>query len=109
MVWQKLQLQLQKPYQGLPSARDIRESILSQGKPWVDFLSLLEFSWSAGIPVLYMTDIPARKKMDAVAIKVSERPVIALTKNINMQVEFCLAWLMSLGISPAVILKITRY
>ncbi|WOC66689.1 hypothetical protein ORY84_04055 [Klebsiella pneumoniae] len=51
-----------KPYQGLPSARDIRESILSQGKPWVDFLSLLEFSWSAGIPVLYMTDIPARKK-----------------------------------------------
>lgn len=81
-----------RPYMGLSSARDIREIILSQGKPWVDFLSLLEFAWSAGIPVLYMTDIPARKKMDAVAIKVSDRPVIALTKNINMQVVFCLVW-----------------
>ncbi|HBX0709230.1 TPA: ImmA/IrrE family metallo-endopeptidase [Klebsiella pneumoniae] len=69
-----------QPYHGLPSARDIREAILSKGEPWVDFLSLLKFSWSAGIPVLYMTDIPARKKMDAVVIKVSERPVIALTK-----------------------------
>ena len=35
--------------------------------------------------------------MDAVAIKVSERPVIALTKNINMQVEFCLALAHELG------------
>ncbi|EPO1079370.1 ImmA/IrrE family metallo-endopeptidase [Citrobacter sedlakii] len=67
-------------YQELPTAREIRHSILSSGKPWVDYLSLLEFSWSMGIPVLYMPEIPAQKKMDAVAIKVSDRPVIALTK-----------------------------
>ncbi|MES3414738.1 ImmA/IrrE family metallo-endopeptidase [Enterobacter hormaechei] len=67
-------------YQGLPTAGEIRGSILSSGKPWVDYLALLEFSWSMGIPVLYMPEIPAKKKMDAVAIKVSDRPVIALTK-----------------------------
>lgn len=67
-------------YRGLPTAGEVRQEILAQDKPWVDFQSLLEFSWSRGIPVLYMPEIPARKKMDAVAIKVSERPVIALTK-----------------------------
>lgn len=67
-------------YQEIPAAGEIRHLILSSGKPWVDYLSLLEFSWSMGIPVLYMPEIPAKKKMDAVAIKVSERPVIALTK-----------------------------
>ncbi|MBN7123532.1 hypothetical protein BSU01_17740 [Erwinia billingiae] len=67
-------------YHELPNARDIRQGILERGKPWVDFQALLEFSWSMGVPVLYMPEIPAQKKMDAVAIKVSERPVIALTK-----------------------------
>ncbi|HGH4644633.1 TPA: ImmA/IrrE family metallo-endopeptidase [Enterobacter roggenkampii] len=67
-------------YQELPTAGEIRHFILSSGKPWVDYQALLEFSWSMGIPVLYMPEIPARKKMDAVAIKVSDRPVIALTK-----------------------------
>lgn len=67
-------------YKELPTAREIRNFILSCGKPWVDFQALLEFSWFMGIPVLYMPEIPARKKMDAVAIKVSDRPVIALTK-----------------------------
>lgn len=67
-------------YNELPAASDIRQLILSSGKSWVDYQALLEYSWSMGIPVLYMPEIPARKKMDAVAIKVSERPVIALTK-----------------------------
>ncbi|MGO2143623.1 MAG: ImmA/IrrE family metallo-endopeptidase [Serratia bockelmannii] len=67
-------------YQELPAASEIRRRILSDGNPWVDFQALLAFSWSMGIPVLYMPEIPARKKMDAVAIKVSDRPVIALTK-----------------------------
>ncbi len=67
-------------FNGIPSAQAIRQSILREGKPWVDFPALLEFSWSMGIPVLYMPEIPAERKMDAVAIKVSERPVIALTK-----------------------------
>lgn len=67
-------------YQGLPPASEIRQNILSGGKPWVDYQALLEFAWSRGVPVLYMPEIPVRKKMDAVAIKVSDRPVIALTK-----------------------------
>lgn len=67
-------------YQELPKANDIRQSILAAGKNWIDYQALFEFSWSMGIPVLYMPEIPARKKMDAVAIKVSDRPVIALTK-----------------------------
>lgn len=71
---------IKSDYKGLPSAQDIRNTILIQDKPWVDFESLLKYSWSLGIPVLYMPEIPARKKMDAVVIKVSERPVIALTK-----------------------------
>ncbi|MGP2545072.1 ImmA/IrrE family metallo-endopeptidase [Yersinia sp. 2541 StPb PI] len=67
-------------YSEIPSAQAIRQSILNSGKDWVDFESLLEFSWSHGVPVLYMPELPASKKMDAVVIKVSNRPVISLTK-----------------------------
>lgn len=70
---------VKEDYKGLPSAQEIRRIILSKQK-WVDFESLLDFSWSQGVPVLYIPQIPAQKKMDAVVIKVSDRPVIALTK-----------------------------
>lgn len=67
-------------YNAVPSAFDIRQLLLQNGNPWIDFKTLLEYCWSIGIPVLYMPELPASKKMDAVVIKVQQRPVIALTK-----------------------------
>ncbi|EMF0919303.1 ImmA/IrrE family metallo-endopeptidase [Providencia stuartii] len=69
-----------KKYLGIDTASHLREKILNNGNKWVDFKSLLEYSWSIGVPVLYMPKLPVSKKMDAVVVMLAERPVIALTK-----------------------------
>lgn len=67
-------------YKPFGDAESIRKEILSSGKPWVDFISLAQYCWFHGVPVVFIPDIFSTKKMDAVVQKVNDRPVIAITK-----------------------------
>lgn len=60
------------------TALSIREHLLRNAK-WVDFETLLNYVWSLGIPVIFSSNIPP-KKMDGLALKIQDRPVIVLTK-----------------------------
>jgi hypothetical protein len=66
----------------------IRQRILDAGAPWVDLECLTTFCWDAGIPVLYVPDVPGRK-MDGVALLANERPAIVISKAHKHQ-----AWLL---------------
>jgi IrrE N-terminal-like domain len=69
-----------KEYSAFQEAQTIRKNILSKGKPWIDFKSLVDYCWSHGVPVLYLPELPVSKKMDAVVVETENRPVISLTK-----------------------------
>ena len=58
----------------------IREQILELGNSYVNLSSLVKYCWNNGVPVLFLPDLPASKKMDAVVQNVNGRPVIAITK-----------------------------
>jgi len=58
----------------------IREQLLETSKRWVDLTSLVQYCWNHGVPVLFLPDLPASKKMDAAVQSVNGRPVIAITK-----------------------------
>lgn len=60
------------------TALSIREKLLQNAK-WLDFETLLSYTWSLGIPVIFSSNIPP-KKMDGLALKIQDRPVIVLTK-----------------------------
>lgn len=60
------------------TALSIREQLLQNAK-WVNFETLLNYTWSLGIPVIFSNNIPP-KKMDGLALKIQDRPVIILTK-----------------------------
>lgn len=79
------------PFQGLPeSAIDIRLSILDHNQPWVGFRELLRYTWSVGIPVVFLARFPAHaKKMQGMSAMFNGRPVIVLAKNIRQP-----AWLL---------------
>lgn len=66
--------QVNIPFQ---SPSEIREYIL-QSKPYVDLESLLEFSWSHGIPVLHISHFPG-KKMQGIAVNLQGRHSIVLS------------------------------
>lgn len=67
-------------YSFFQDAQSIRSNFLNEGKPWVDFKSLVSYCWKHGVPVLYLPKLPVSKKMDAVVVDVNGRPVISLTK-----------------------------
>lgn len=67
-------------YRIFQDAQSIRNNLLNEGKPWVDFKSLVDYCWKHGVPVLYLPELPVSKKMDAVVVDVNGRPVISLTK-----------------------------
>lgn len=75
---------MQTPVATIPeSGAAIRESILKQGYPHVDFDNLLKYCWDNGIPVLYITNLPRTAlKPDALACIFDEdqRPAIILVK-----------------------------
>jgi Zn-dependent peptidase ImmA (M78 family) len=76
------------------SASSVREAILSNPKARIDFDSLLEFCWGAGIPVIPLPNLPRGvRKMDAAAIKIGARYaiVIALHKDSKAWLSFLLA------------------
>jgi len=67
-------------YRPLPEAEIIRDEILRSGERWVDLINLTQYCWKHGIPILYIPELPVKKKMDAVVTNVNGRPIIAITK-----------------------------
>ncbi len=67
-------------YQPLPgTATDIRQAILDAGAKWVGLRELVEYCWSAGVPVLHLDHFPKNAlRPDGFAARVSGRPVIVL-------------------------------
>ncbi|MGK3988216.1 ImmA/IrrE family metallo-endopeptidase [Sorangium sp. So ce136] len=66
----------------IPSALEIRQQVFEQDRRWVDLDGLVEYCWSAGIPVLHISSFPrGAKKMDGLAARVNERPVIVISKD----------------------------
>jgi len=72
------------PWRGLPrKASVVREQALRlrNGDRWVDFPALLETSWRAGVPVVYLPQPPVTgKKMDGMVTFLGGRPVVILCK-----------------------------
>ena len=68
------------PYKGIPaSASDIRQTILDTGAGWVGLSELLDFCWSAGIPVLHLDHFPkSARRPDGFVARVNGRPVVVL-------------------------------
>lgn len=81
-------------YEPFGDGESIRKEILNSGKPWVDFISLAQYCWAHGVPVIFIPDLFSTKKMDAVVQKIEDRPVIAITKKANMAASCFSCWLM---------------
>jgi hypothetical protein len=68
----------------------IRQAMLGTGASAVNFEALLGYCWDLGIPVLHVTQFPERaRKMDALAAKLEDRPVIILARKSSFS-----AWLL---------------
>lgn len=71
------------PWSGrLPLAGDLREDILNRPDvKWVGLPELLAACWEAGIPVVYLPELPVNgPKMDGMVTVCNGRPVIIITK-----------------------------
>ena len=69
------------PYRPLPSTGlTLREDILSERHPWVDFEGLLTYLWAHGIPVLFLSNPPPPAGMDGMVTMVRGRPVVVLAR-----------------------------
>jgi len=63
-------------------ARQLRQSILDAGSPFVRLIDLLALSWSLGVPVIHLRVFPwPQKRMAAMAVQVGERAAILLAKD----------------------------
>jgi len=72
---------IKTPFIGVPSSKEIRDTILKNGQPWVSFDNLLDYLWVKGIPVIHITNIPSSwRKMDGMVTMVNGRPVIILSR-----------------------------
>jgi Zn-dependent peptidase ImmA (M78 family) len=70
-------------FRSLPkSACQVRQEILESGKPCVDLVTLVNYCWSVGIPVIHVSAFPGAKikKADGLAAIVHGRPVIVLCR-----------------------------
>jgi IrrE N-terminal-like domain len=68
------------PYQLLPAAADIRQTLLELA-PWVGFEHLLDFCWATGIPVLHVNVFPrGAKRPEAFTLRTAGRPVVVLCR-----------------------------
>ena len=71
-------------------ATEIRQQILDRNAPWVGLEELLDYCWSAGVPVLHVDHFPKNaRRPDGFAAKVGGRPVIVLCRR-----ELHSAWLL---------------
>lgn len=64
-----------------PDALAIRKYLLSSGAPWVGLSTLLDYSWSLGIPVIHLATPLLGRKMDGIAMAINGRPSIVLSNN----------------------------
>jgi hypothetical protein len=58
----------------------IRAEIMERGNSCVDLANLLNYLWEHGVPVLHVSNLPA-KKMAGLTAKIYDHPVIVLSKN----------------------------
>lgn len=80
-IARQVALATSKPWKGtMPSATELRNAILSTGRPWVGFQELVEWCWLHGIPVICLPDLPFPHKMQGLVTFCLGRPVIALSK-----------------------------
>ncbi len=71
---------MERPYQPVLSATDLRSSLLDNA-PWIGFDHLLDYCWSAGIPVLHVNLFPTgAKRPEGFTLRVQGRPVIVLCR-----------------------------
>jgi len=84
-------LGLPEPGSKLPSSGgDVRQQILDQDHPWVSLETLLDYCWSAGVPVIHVSAFPKNtKRMHGLAARVAGRPVIVISKEVQQP-----AWLL---------------
>ncbi|WP_448218142.1 ImmA/IrrE family metallo-endopeptidase [Endozoicomonas sp. 2B-B] len=70
-----------REYKPLPkNAGLIRQKIL-KNHPWTEFDNLVDYCWSRGIPVIYLSRLPkGAKKFEGMVVDVDGRPVIVLAK-----------------------------
>ncbi len=75
----------------VPSADEVRSTMLAKGLPWVGFGDLLDYCWTElGIPVLPISNFPTGIiKMDGLAANIDGRAVIVIS-NQHLQA----AWLL---------------
>lgn len=67
------------PTRSLPDASVLRAALLQNAK-WIGFSELLDYSFSIGIPVIYLAYFPTNaKKMAGLAFDCHGRPIIVLT------------------------------
>ena len=72
------------------SAKDAREHILDAGNPWVGLQTLASYCWSAGIPVIHLSQFPGKAKKPAgLVVRVNDRFVIVLCRDCSQP-----AWLL---------------
>lgn len=65
-------------HSSIPSAKELRESILVN-QPFIRLIDLLGAAWALGVPIIHLRVFPlAAKKMAAMAVKITGRPVILL-------------------------------
>lgn len=70
-----------KPAIGRLTPTRVREAVFTSDAPRMDFDALLDFAWQRGIPVIPLPHLPnGVKKMDAVALRVGERPAIVIAR-----------------------------
>ncbi len=68
-------------YRPIPSASDLRATILEQA-PWVGLTQLLDYCWDAGVPVLHVNNFPRDvKKPMGFTLRVKGRPAVVLCLN----------------------------
>ncbi len=77
-------LGVRRPFDGVPDASIVRQTLLAKGHPWVDLASLADYCWDIGIPVIFLpkSSFPSGTLiMHGLAAKVHDRPVIVISWN----------------------------
>jgi hypothetical protein len=73
-----------RPYQQLPeSPKSMRDDLVGKGRaPCVNLDNLLDYCWDNGLPIIHVSQFPARTtKFDGMATVIHGRPVIVLANN----------------------------
>ncbi len=75
-------------FKAFPDALTLRKILLDAGNACINFKALVRYCWQQGVPVLYLPELPATKKMDAVVVDINGNPVIAITKKCTHESKF---------------------